>query len=85
MASSKAVTIYNPDGTLYATFSGIRIMAKNFKCDHKTINKAIKNKSLFKNQWSLKLDNKESEVELPPLAVIISLINSKERNFQIIS
>ena len=58
LTSSKPVTIYNTDGTVYATFSGIRVMAKNFKCDHKSINKAIKNKSLFKNQWYVKLDNK---------------------------
>jgi len=58
LTSSKPVTIYNPDGTVYAIFLGIRVMANNFKCDHKTINKAIKNKFLFKNQWYVKLDNK---------------------------
>lgn len=56
LASSKPVTVYNQDGTVYAEFSGIRIMAKHFKCDHKTINKAIKTEKLFKQQWYVKLN-----------------------------
>jgi len=59
MASSKPVTVYKQDGTIYASFPGIRVMAKHFQCDHKTINKAIQNKSLFKKQFYVKLDDKK--------------------------
>lgn len=37
-------------------FSGIRVMAKHFGCDHKTINKVIDTDKLFKKQWYVKLD-----------------------------
>jgi group I intron endonuclease len=57
LASSKPVTVYNQDGTIYAKFLGIRVMAKHFKCDHKTINKVINTDKLFKKQWYVKLDN----------------------------
>lgn len=55
-ASSKPVTVYNQDGTVYMKFSGIRVMAKHFGCDHKTINKVIDTDKLFKKQWYVKLD-----------------------------
>lgn len=56
LASSKPVTVYNQDGTVYMKFSGIRVMAKYFGCDHKTINKVINTDKLFKKQWYVKLD-----------------------------
>ena len=51
-------------------FTGIRVMAQHFQCDHKTINKYI-NKArgwasqtgggwpdkLFRNEWYIKLDS----------------------------
>jgi hypothetical protein len=54
LASSKPVTLYNMDGTVYMKFEGIRLMAKYLKCDHKTINKFIKSGELFKKQWYVK-------------------------------
>lgn len=56
LASSKPVTLYNEDGTVYMKFEGIRVLAKYFGCDHKTINKFIKSGELFKKQWYVKLD-----------------------------
>ena len=56
LASSKPVTLYNEDGKVYIKFEGIRVMAKHFGCDHKTINKFIKSGELFKKQWYVKLD-----------------------------
>jgi group I intron endonuclease len=56
LASSKSVTLYNKDGTVYMKFEGIRVMAKHFGCDHKTINKFINSDKLFKKQWYVKLD-----------------------------
>jgi NUMOD1 domain len=69
MTSSKPVTVFKQDGTVYASFPGIRVMAKHFQCDHKTINKAIQNntlvldcpkaRALFKKQSYVKLDDKK--------------------------
>jgi hypothetical protein len=56
LASSKPVTVYNQDGTVFIKFTGIRVMAKYFECDHKTINKIIDTNKLFKNKWYVKLD-----------------------------
>lgn len=56
LASSKPVTVYNKDGSVYMKYTGIRIMAKHFKCDHKTINKFINTDKLFRNEWYVKLD-----------------------------
>lgn len=50
VASSKPVTLYNVDGSVYMKFEGIRLMSKHFECDHKTINKYIKSGELFKKQ-----------------------------------
>jgi group I intron endonuclease len=41
LASSKSVTAYNKDSTVFMKFTGIRVMAQHFQCDHKTINKYI--------------------------------------------
>lgn len=41
LASSKPVTLYNEDGSVYMKFEGVRLVAKHFGCDHKTINKYI--------------------------------------------
>lgn len=59
---SKPVILYNLDLSIYKTFPGIYIMAKEFKCDTRTINKAIKNNSLFKKQWYVKFGDK-SQIE----------------------
>jgi hypothetical protein len=55
---SKPVILYNLDLSIYKTFPGIYVMAKEFKCDPRTINKAIKNNSLFKKQWYVKFADK---------------------------
>jgi group I intron endonuclease len=54
---SKSVTLYNLDSSIYTSFSGLYEMAKYFKCDIKTINKAIENNKLFKKQWYVKFNN----------------------------
>lgn len=54
---SKSVILYNLDLSIYKTFPGLYVMAKHFKCDTRTINKAIKNKSLFKKQWHVKFED----------------------------
>ncbi len=46
---SKPVNLIDSTGKLVKEFTGIREMAKNFNCCHKTINKHIKNKTLFRN------------------------------------
>jgi len=56
LASLKSVTLYNIDGSVYTKFDGVRLTAKHFGCDHKTINKYIKSGELFKKQWYIKLD-----------------------------
>jgi group I intron endonuclease len=56
LASSKPVTLYNEDGSVYMKFEGVRLVAKHFGCDHKTINKYIASGELFKKQWYVKLD-----------------------------
>lgn len=54
--SSKPVSLYNQDGSLHSKYPGIRAMAKAFGCCNKTINKAIKNQTLFRNIGIIKLD-----------------------------
>lgn len=54
--ASKPVTLYFSDGTVHSKYSGIRTMAKAFGCCNKTINKAIKNKSIFRDIGIIKLD-----------------------------
>lgn len=56
LASSKPVTFYNEDSSVYMKFEGVRLAAKHFGCDHKTINKLIASGKLFKKQWYVKLD-----------------------------
>jgi len=56
LAFSKPVTLYNSDGSIYMKFGGVRLVAKHFGCDHKTINKYIASGELFKKQWYVKLD-----------------------------
>jgi len=52
-ASSIPVTVFNLDGSVKGTYSGIRAMAQDFKCCHK----AIKNNTLFKGAFYLKKYN----------------------------
>lgn len=54
---SKPVVLYNLDWTIYKSFPGLSVMAKDFKCEIRTINKAIKNNSIFKKQWYVKFDD----------------------------
>jgi group I intron endonuclease len=54
--SSKPVTLYKEDGTEHSKYPGIRLMAKAFRCCNKTINKAIRDGSVFKNIGKIKLD-----------------------------
>ena len=50
LALSKPVILYKEDNiTIHSEYTGIRQMAKVFKCCHKTINKYIANKKIFKN------------------------------------
>lgn len=46
---SKPVNLIDSDNNILKEYTGIREMAKNFNCSHKTINKHIKNKTLFRN------------------------------------
>jgi hypothetical protein len=55
ISSSKPIIIYNKDESLYATFSSIGDMMIHFKCDSRTIRKSIKNNSLFRHQYIVKL------------------------------
>ena len=57
LASSKSVTAYNKDSTVFMKFTGIRVMAQHFQCDHKIINKYINKDKLFRNEWYIKLDS----------------------------
>lgn len=54
---SKAVILYNIDLSIYKTFPGINVMAKYFKCDTRTITKAINDNKLFKKQWYVEYRN----------------------------
>ncbi len=54
---SKPVVLYNLNGTIHSSFTGIRAMARHFKCCHKTINLAIKNQSIFKGIGLIKYKN----------------------------
>jgi group I intron endonuclease len=56
LASSKTVTLYNEDGTVYTQFVSIIEMGKYFECDRKTIYTYIQLGKLFKNKWYIKLD-----------------------------
>jgi len=48
--ASKPVILYLKDNsTIHSQYSSIRNMAKAFSCCHKTINKALKNNSIFKD------------------------------------
>lgn len=54
--ASKPIILYNLDGTIHSKYNSIRIMAKSFKCCNKTINKALKKGTVFKNIGIIKLD-----------------------------
>lgn len=56
--ASKPVTLYNEDGTEHSKYPGIRLIAKAFQCCNKTINKVIRDGSVFKNIGKIKLDGK---------------------------
>jgi hypothetical protein len=55
---SKPVTLFNLNGSIHSQYSGVRMMAKHFKCCHKTINKAIKANSVFRNIGYIRYTNK---------------------------
>lgn len=54
--ASKPVTLYNKDGSVHSKYPGIRAMAKHFSCCNKTINKAIREQSIFRNIGVVHLD-----------------------------
>lgn len=58
--TSKPVTLYNKDGSVHSKYSGIRVMAKEWKCCSKTINQAIAQGSTFKKIGIIKLDEKQN-------------------------
>jgi group I intron endonuclease len=51
---SKAIILYNLDGTVHSEYSSISEMKKVFNCCNKTINKAIKSNSIFKGIGHIK-------------------------------
>lgn len=53
---SKPVILKNLDGTIHSKYTGIRVMARAFKCCNKTINKAIANNKIFKGIGYIKHD-----------------------------
>ncbi len=55
--SSKPVILYNRDWTVHSRYVGIRVMAKAFGCCHKTINKMIRSKAVFRNIGVIELDH----------------------------
>jgi len=60
--SSKPVILFLKDNiTIHSKYSSIRNMAKEFGCCHKTINKAIKNNSIFKDIGYIKYENKTNK------------------------
>lgn len=61
--SSKPVTLYNQDGTIHSNYSGVRVMARYFKCCHKTINLNIKNQLVFKNIGQIKYTQPNFSIE----------------------
>jgi group I intron endonuclease len=58
LLASKPVTIYNKDNSVHSKYRGIGVMAKTFKCCNKTINRAIKNQTVFRNIGIIKFDQK---------------------------
>jgi len=53
--ASKPVILYMRDDiTIHSKYKSIKAMSKIFKCCHKTINKSIKNNTLFKNIGKIK-------------------------------
>ncbi|KAG2191218.1 hypothetical protein INT47_007958 [Mucor saturninus] len=65
LAFSKPVTLYNEDGSVYMKFGGVKLAAKHFGCDHKTINKFIKSGGLFKKQCVICTEKLFSSIECP--------------------
>ena len=51
----KPLILYNKDGSIYKEYSSKTELMKEFKCCHKTINKAIKENLIYKNIGYLKL------------------------------
>lgn len=58
--NSKPVILYNLDGTIHSKYPGIRAIARNFNCCHKTINKAIIHNKIFKYIGYIKYETKIS-------------------------
>ncbi len=55
---SKPLILYNKDGTIHSEYNSIRELSKEFKSCTKTINKAIKYNSMFKNIGYIKFKTK---------------------------
>lgn len=56
LLKSKPVTLYNKEGLILFKFSSIRAIAKYFNCCNKTIHKAIKEQSFFRNIGFIQFD-----------------------------
>jgi hypothetical protein len=62
VASSKPIEVFLLTGceaginqyTFFKKYDGVRLMAKEFKACHKTINKCIKNNTLFRKKYIIK-------------------------------
>lgn len=59
LALRKTVIIYNDSGIIIGEYLGIRNMAREFKCCHKTINNCIKTGKKFRGYMTLKLKTRE--------------------------
>ncbi len=51
---SKPLILFNKDGTIHSEYNSITECSKHFKCCTKTINKSLKNNTLFLNKGYLK-------------------------------
>lgn len=57
-AQSKPLILIGPENQIHSEYLGVRKMANVFGCCHKTINKCIKNGTIFKNIGIIKYKNK---------------------------
>ena len=55
---SKPIILFNKDGTIHSEYNSITKLSKIFKCCTKTINKALKNNTIYKNIGYLKYKDK---------------------------
>ncbi len=58
---SKPVILYDQNGNIHSKYSSIRTMAKAFNCCHKTINKALKENTIFRNIGKIRLEKEVNQ------------------------